>query len=157
MSYPGRTIVALLLFLAMTISTAVRADWMNLTGAETAPNIAEITVLDDRVRVALEIYVGNLDTFEALLPDDWLKTGAAARPPLAERLKRFSADTFQIVTDDGTRLQGDLKLAEPRRRKERVSPFAGMINPATRQRVPEAPKDKRVFYVELEYAFEAKH
>ena len=77
MSNPGRPIVALLLFLAMTISTAVRADWMNLTGAETAPNIAEITVLDDRVRVALEIYVGNLEAFEALLPDDWLKTGAA--------------------------------------------------------------------------------
>ena len=156
MSYPGRTIFALLLFLAMTISTAVRADWMNLTGAETAPNIAEITVLDDRVRVSLEIYVGNIDTFEALLPDDWLKTGAADRPPLAERLKRFSADTFQIVTDDGTRLQGDLKLAEPRRRKERVSPFAGMINPTTRLRVPEAPKDKRVVYVVLEYAFEGK-
>jgi hypothetical protein len=29
----------------------VRADWINLTGAETAPNIAEISVFDDRVEV----------------------------------------------------------------------------------------------------------
>ena len=42
---------------------------MNLTGAETAPNIAEITVLGDRVHLALEVYVGNLETFEALLED----------------------------------------------------------------------------------------
>jgi len=29
------------------------ADWINLTGAETAPNIAEITIFDDRVEVGL--------------------------------------------------------------------------------------------------------
>ena len=137
-------------------TTVARADWMNLTGAETAPNIAEITVLDDRVRVVLEIYVGNLAAFEALLPDDWLKKDASSRPPLAERLKRFSADTFQIVTGDGTKLQAGLKLAEPRRRKDRASPFAGMINPTTRQRVPDAPKDKRVLYAKLEYPFQDK-
>ena len=41
-----RTLVASLLFLATTIIPAARGDWMNLTGAETVPNIAEITVLD---------------------------------------------------------------------------------------------------------------
>ncbi len=147
--------VSLLLFVGLSTNSA-RADWMNLTGAETAPNIAEITVLDDRVRVVLEIYIGHLATFEALLPDDWLKTGVAARLPLAERLKRFSANTFQIVTDDGTKLQVDPKLIEARFRKDRFSPFAGMINPTTRQRVPEAPKDKRVLYAELEYPFKGK-
>ena len=151
-----RTIVASLLFLAVAIIQPTRADWMNLTGAETAPNIAEISVLDDRVRVALEVYIGNLATFEALLPDDWLKKDVGSRPPLADRLKRFSADTLQIVTDDGARLQADLMLAEPRRRKERASPFAGMINPTTRLRVREAPKDKRVLYVELEYPFKGR-
>lgn len=43
---------------------AARADWINLTGAETAPNIAEITVLDDHVKVVLEVYVGDLDKVE---------------------------------------------------------------------------------------------
>ena len=122
-------IVSLLLLLALGIAPGARADWMNLTGAETAPNIAEITVLDDRVRIALEVYIGDLATFEALLPDDWLKKDVTARPPPAERLKRFSAETFQVVTGDGTKLQADLRLAEPRLRKDRASPFAGMINP----------------------------
>ncbi len=78
-----RTLIASLLFVATTIVPAARADWMNLTGAENAPNIAEITVLDDRVRVVLEVYVGDLTTFEALLPDDWLKKDVASRPLLA--------------------------------------------------------------------------
>ncbi len=151
-----RNIILSLLFLAVTIAPVARADWMNLTGAETAPNIAEIMVLDDRVRIALEVYIGNLDTFETLLPDDWLKKNVARRPPLSERLKRFSAKTFQVVTDDGTKLLADLKLAEPRLRKDRASPFAGIINPTTRRRVPGAPKDKRVLYAELEYPFSGR-
>jgi hypothetical protein len=144
------------LFLTTTIVPAARADWMNLTGAETAPNIAEITVLDDRVRVVLEVYVGDLETFEALLPDSWMKKDVSARPSLAERLQRFSAETFQIVTGKGTKLQARLSLAEPRQRKERASAFAGMVNPTTRQRVPGAPEDKRVLYAELEYPFSGR-
>jgi hypothetical protein len=147
--------VSLHLFVLLLCGSA-RADWMNLTGAETAPNIAEITVLDDWVRVVLEIYVGNLATFKALLPDDWLKRGVADRPQLPQRLKRFSAEILQIVTDDGTKLQADMKLAEPRLRKDRYSPFAGVINPTTRRRVPDVPKDKRVLYAELDYPFEGK-
>ncbi|MHA1164405.1 MAG: hypothetical protein ACTSP0_02335 [Alphaproteobacteria bacterium] len=147
--------MSLLLFVGLS-TNAARADWINLTGAETAPNIAEITVLDDRVRVVLEIYIRDIAVFEDLLPDDWLKKQAANRPPLAERLVHFSAKTFQIATDDGTKLQANLKLAEPRLRKDRASPFAGAINPTTRRRVPEAPKDKRVLYAELEYPFEGK-
>jgi hypothetical protein len=145
----------LALFAALPPSAAL-ADWMNLTGAETAPNIAEIKVLDDRVRVAFEIHIGDLAAFEALVPDDWVKALAADRPPLADRLRLFSANIFQVVTDDGTKLQANLKLAEPRLRKDRVSPFAGMINPMTRRRVPNAPKDKRVLYAELEYPFDRK-
>jgi hypothetical protein len=141
---------------AALCANAARADWMNLTGAETAPNIAEITVLDDRVLIAVEVYIGDLATFEALVPDDWVKTSAADRPPLAHRLKLFSSDIFQVVTEDGTKLQADLKLAEPRLRKDRFSPFGGMINPMTRRRVPDAPKDKRVLYAELEYPFDGK-
>jgi hypothetical protein len=148
-----RTLIALLLFLTATVVPNARADWMNLTGAENAPNVAEITVLDDRVRVALEIYVGDLATFEALLPDDWLKKDLASRPSLPERLRRFSAETFQIVTDDGTKLQANLSLAEPRQRKERASAFVGTINPTTRRRVPGPPEDKRVLYAVLEYPF----
>ena len=144
-------LAAAVLFLLLTVG--VRADWINLTGAETSPNIAEITVLDDRVHVALEIYVGDLESFSALVPDDWLKEHGTERPPLAERLRAFSENGLRFVTDSGKSLQAQLRLVEPRLRKDRFSPFAGMINPYTRQRVPEAPADKRVLYVELDYPF----
>lgn len=130
-----------------------RADWMNLTGAETAPNIAEITVLDDRVHVALEIYIQDLAVFEALLPDAFLKKPAADRAPLDERLAKFSSEGLQVIADDGSKLVAKLKRIEPRLRKDRFSPFAGMINPMTRRRVRAAPKDKRVVFAELEYPF----
>ena len=151
-----RTVIASLLFLAVTIAPAARADWMNLTGAETSPNIAEITVLDDRVRLALEIYIGDLDSFAELLPDDWLKTAESARPTEAERLRRFAQEIFQFVTETGQHLPAQLELIEARLRKDRFSPFAGMINPSTRQRAPEAPADKRVVYAEIVYPFENK-
>ena len=80
------SIVVSLFSLAVSGIPAARADWINLTGAETAPNIAEITILDDRVRVALEIYIGDLATFEALVPDDSLERDVGSRPPLNQRL-----------------------------------------------------------------------
>ncbi|MDJ0957662.1 MAG: hypothetical protein QNI91_12420 [Arenicellales bacterium] len=138
------------------IATATRADWMNLTGAETAPNIAEITVLDDGVLVKLEVYIGDLATFEALVPDEWLKKAITDRPPQSERLHQFSSETLQILTSEGTKLQAELTLVEPRLRKDRTSAFAGMINPMTRQRVPGPPEDKRVLYAELVYPFSGK-
>jgi phosphohistidine swiveling domain-containing protein len=152
----ANTACVLALILLLQTLYPARADWINLTGAETAPNIAEITVLDDRVRVVLEISLSNLDAFKDLLPDDWLKAKSNDRLPQAERLKRFSTRRFQVVNDKGANLQADLKLIEPRMRKDRASPFAGMINPTTRQRVPGPPKDKRVIYAELEYPFAGK-
>jgi len=147
---------ALAIVLTCLWAASARADWINLSGAETAPNIAEITVFDDRVEVALEVYVGDLKTFEALIPDAWLTDMKVKRPPLVERLARFSKNGLQFVTDTGRTLQAELRLAEPRLRKDRYSPFAGMINPYTRGRVPEAPADKRVLYVELVYPFGEK-
>ncbi len=55
----------------------------------------------------------------------------------------FSSQTFQFITENGKKLQTKLKLLELRLRKNRQSPFAGMVNPITRRRVPEAPADKR--------------
>ncbi len=143
------------LFVAVFASPAVHADWINLTGAETAPNIAEIYVLDDQVKVVLEIYIGDLEAFADLVPDGLLRD-SSRRLPVEKRLRRFSRQTFQVVTPNGERLDAELRLAEPRLRTDRKSPFAGMINPITRQRVPEAPADKRVLYAELIYPFEGK-
>ena len=145
-----------ILVFALSIPSLARADWINLTGAQSAPNIAEIYVNDDHVRLVLEIYVGDLDKFIDLLPDDFFKQAEIKPPPLQERLKRFSTDGFQFVADGKKRLQAELKLVEPRLRKDRPNPFAGMINPITRRPVPGPPEDKRVLFAELIYPFKTK-
>ena len=60
----GAIAIVILVFAALLSPMEARADWINLTGAETAPNIAEIYVLDDRVKLVLEVYVGDLEKFE---------------------------------------------------------------------------------------------
>jgi len=151
-----RTIPVFLYLLFLLFYTSARADWVNLTGAQSALNIVEIHVNDDHVRLVLEIYLRDLNKFIDLLPDDFLKKRGIEPPPIPERMRRFSEDGFQFFTDDKKRLYAELKLIEPRMRKDRPNPFAGMINPYTRRRVPGPPDDKRVFYAELVYPFESK-
>jgi hypothetical protein len=148
---PSFFLVSLILF-----SSQVKADWINLTGAETAPNIAEIYVMDDHVKVQLEVFVGDLETFAALVPDSWMTEADEQRPDLEQRMQEFATQTFSVLDEDGKPLPAELALVEPRMRVDRQSPFAGMINPMTRQRVPEAPADKRVLYAEIIYSFSGK-
>jgi len=150
------SLVFFLLSILVFSSAQVRADWINLTGAETSPNIAEIYIQDDHVKLVLEVFVGDLMKFEELVPDDWLNDPSIKRPPIEKRMKAFAAKRFQFITDKGKKLNAELKLVEPRMRVGRQSPFAGMINPFTRQRVPEAPQDKRVLYAEIIYPFKGK-
>jgi hypothetical protein len=81
---------------------------------------------------------------------------ATGRPGAEERMQRFSREGLAFVTDKGEYLPANLVTAEPRMRVDRQSPFAGMINPITRRRVPDAPADKRVLYVEIDYPFGEK-
>ena len=85
-----RIFAATTFFFLALIPSLVKSDWINLTGAETSPNIAEIYVLDDHVKLVLEIYVGNLDTFDELIPDNWLKDSNIKRPAIEERLQQFA-------------------------------------------------------------------
>jgi hypothetical protein len=146
-------LVCLGLILAFLFSASANADWINLTGAETAPNIGEITVNEDGVRVALEIHLSDLSAFEDILPDELFRNLKPKRLPLDARLGRFSRDGLRIETDLGEVLPVRIEKLEPRLRVDRKSPFAGMINPQTRQRVPPPPADKRVIFAELFYAF----
>jgi len=149
-------LVRLFWLLVLCFATGVQADWINLTGAETSPNITEIYVLDDRVRVVLEVYIEDLQAFDELIPEGWFTGKQPDRAPIEERLRQFADNRFQIVTDSGEKLPAELTVVEPRLRKDRFSPFAGMINPFTRQRVPESPADKRVLYAELNYPLKEK-
>jgi hypothetical protein len=157
MTFNVRLILAALLILWAPLSSA---DWINLTGAETAPNIAEIYVHDDHVKVKLEVYFGDLAKFEELVPDEWLKDSGSGsgskRPSVEKRMQTFASERLQIITDKGVRLPAKLVLVEARNRVERLLPFAGIINPTTRQRVKKAPADKRVLYAEIIYSFPGK-
>jgi hypothetical protein len=137
-------------------SVAARADWVNLTGAENAANIAEIFIEDDHVRVNLEIYPKDVIHMEDLLPDELLGERKIDRPPLRKRLRHFSEKKLQIVTDKGVKLRAQLKLIEPRQRKDRFTPFRNMINPLTGRNSNKPPEDKRVIYAELVYPFKGK-
>ncbi|MEE9366075.1 MAG: hypothetical protein V3W44_05240, partial [Dehalococcoidales bacterium] len=129
-------IIAFLIFLCCIVPTAANADWINLSGAENAPNIAKIHIQDDHVKIELEIFVDDMVTFDRLIPDTFFKGSDIKRPPLADRMRRFSSEDLQIVTDSGERLQSILKRIEPRFRKVRPSPYAGKINPYTLQLIP---------------------
>lgn len=138
------------------VQSPAYADWINFSGAENAPNIAEIHINDDHVKVELEIFVNDMVTFDRLIPDEFFKGSGIKRPPLVERMRWFSNEDLQIIADQGQKLEASLKLVEPRLRKERPSPLAGKINPYTRRPIPGPPEDKRVLYAELVYPFTQK-
>jgi hypothetical protein len=138
------------------VGSPATADWLNLSGAQNAPNIAEIHINDDHVKIELEIFVKNLVTFDRLIPDDFFTGTPIKRPPLDERMRQFSSEDLQIVAENGQPLQATLKLIEPRLRRQRPMPMRWRINPYTGQPIPGPPQDKRVLYAELTYPFRQK-
>jgi len=146
------SVVFVIFFFAQTAS----ADWVNLSGAQSAANIAEIYVEDDHVRMVLEIYVNEMGQFIDLVPESFFNEANTTIPPLDERLEQFSRRTFQVIADEKTHLIAELKTIEPRIRIDRPNPFAGKLNPFTRQIIPGPPEDKRVLYAELIYPFADK-
>lgn len=132
------------------------ADWINLSGAQNAPNIAEVYIEDDQVRIELEIFVNDLVTFGRLLPEEYFPATGYNRKPPEKRLREFSRQDLQVIADGGQHLPAELKLIEPRFRRERPRPIAWKINPYTGQPIPGPPADKRVLYAELIYPFTQK-
>jgi len=147
------SIFILAIAVVMTATRPVYADWINLSGAENARNIAEITIEKDHVRIQLEIFVKDLMVFEKLIPADFFSKPLPGRPNLEKRQQLFADKVLQVVTDQGKKLPVTFSRVEPRRRIERLSPLVGMVNPYTGQPLPGPPKDKRVLYAELTYPF----
>jgi len=149
-------VFAALIALGWMFSPPATADWINLSGAQNAPNIAEIHINDDHVKVELEIYVNDLVAFDRLIPDEFFEGSKIKRDSLEKRMQQFSNEDLQVVADNGQKLQATLKLIEPRFRQERPSPVRWKVNPYTGQPILGPPKDKRVLYAELIYPFTSK-
>ena len=146
---------ALILFYWLACPPA-NADWINLSGAQNAPNIAEIHINDDHVKIELEIFVKDLVKFDRLIPDEFFAGTQIKRAPLEKRMQQFSNEDLQVIADGGQKLQATLKLIEPRFRRERPIPVSWKINPYTGQPIPGPPKDNRVLYAELIYPLKHK-
>jgi hypothetical protein len=131
------------------------ADFISLSGAENAENVAEIYILEDRVRLQLEVFVRHLDIFRPLVPETMYADPSKAAP-LREREAQFAEKVFRVVDENGDALAVRFALVEPRQRIDRRSPFVGMIDPRTRRVIPGPPDDKRVLYAEVEYLFEGR-
>ena len=147
----NRLAAAQFTLLLLIVCPPAAADWVNLTGAQSAPNIAEYHVETDHVRVVLEIYVQDMGTLIDLLPDELLKESGLNPPPLETRIQRFAVETLPNMADGEVALPARIELVEPRMRTERPNPYAGKINPYTGQPIPGPPEDKRVLYAELVY------
>jgi len=141
-----------IVFAATLASGVVRADMVSLSGAENAPNIAEIRVDKTGVNVALEVLPADLEYFIDALSDDWFSDPDPNRPDEAKRLRRFASEALQVFADD-RRLPVMVRKIEPRQRVERYSPLAGKINPYSGRRIPGPPQDKRVLYLDLFYPY----
>jgi len=151
-----RSVLFLCVVTVLILPSAASADWINLSGAENARNIAEIYVDTDRVRIQLEVFVDDLMIFEELIPEGFFSEPLPGRPSLAKRRQIFAERVIQVVTDQGEKLPVNFALVEPRIRVKRPSPFAGMVSPYTRRPIPGPPADKRVLFAELIYPFKGK-
>ena len=149
----GQILAAALLIILLLGQTAARADYTSFNGSAVARNIAIIRITDSGVQVQFEVYVGDIEKFEALVPDSWLNEGDATRPPLAERMAEFAETGLSIRRPDGTALPVTANLVEPRIRIDRASPLAGQLDPIRQKVVPSPPADPRVLYAELFYPF----
>ena len=148
--------IAALIALGWMVCPPADADWINFSGAQNAPNIAEIHINDDHVGIELEIFVRDLVTFDRLVPDEFFAGTGINRASLEDRMQQFSSQDFQVIADGKQKLQATLKLIEPRLRTERPSSVPWKINPYTGQPIPGPPKDKRVLYAELSYPFKGR-
>ena len=131
-------------------------DWINQTGAETSPNIAEIYVMDDHVKVRLEVNIGDLQSFEELIPDDWIKDKDTHRPTLQQRIEDFANNTLKFMDDNSRVLPAQLVRVERRMRIDRKFTSASMIYPYTLEHTAKAPTDQHVLYAEIIYPFDGK-
>lgn len=126
--------LSVLVVLVLAASFA-RADLVSPYGGETAPNFVELIVLEDRVRVVLEIDRADFPYFVA--PEDDAGTGLAARTGRTLR-----------VEADGTPLEPVTRTVDLRPRKQRQTAATSFVAPR--------PRSAEVIYAELEFHFEGR-
>jgi predicted membrane protein len=126
------------IFLVLSVVPAL-ADLLPANGAESAANFAEISVTENKVRVALEIDFADVHAFLEKAPK-----GEDPAANLAARTGR----AFQ-VSADGAALVPETHMLEVRPRKTRTTAFR-----PTYGRTVQDNRSPQVIYVVLDYAFD---
>ena len=121
------------------------ADYVSLTGAETAANIVEVELDRDTLTLTFEISAADAEKFwpDIAKTDDLhiLASHAAKR------------DNLQFGVNTGNKALPPNRYAVAiAERKQRISPFAGKKDPRTGQILPDFPTDNTILRVEVEYA-----
>lgn len=155
--YVHKRIVSLL-FLTLVFVLALNVqracgDWLNATGAETAPNFAEISVLDDRVRIALQIDFADLPAFAVEGEIDGPFRPQPDVPPDAAMLSQFSGRAMKVLADGATSLQPTIRNLEIRDRQERPTAQTRALGVGAAPPQSTVQRSPRVVYAELDYVF----
>ena len=138
--------LALAVCLTIFIPRNSSADWLNTTGAETAPNFAEIEVLGDQLRVTLEIDPAD---YAAFVPTAAAPRQVGAAPDLS-LLSGSPDEAFKVIADGNSLLSAKLLEIDVRPRKAKPTALrpVGMPPPP-----PGPPRSKEVVRAVLEYPF----
>jgi len=108
------------IFILVLLSFSATADAVYQTEAAIAGTIAEFYVVDEGVRVELEIGGIDLPAFRNLLPDPaWERAGLPIDTPFNDRLKVFFEQNFSMLDALGSPLSGSVVLYEPGDRLQR--------------------------------------
>lgn len=120
--------------IVITFSAQItRADWINLTGAENAPNIAEIYIEEGQIRIILEIFLNDIEKFQPI------------------KSQQFSSIRLTTGANKKVLRLSEVSKIERRLRKDRYSPYKDINIPIPGTIVTRPPEDPRVYYVELIY------
>ena len=136
------------LVILLSLSGKCFADWINLSGAELSPTIAEIYIEDDHIKLVLEIGESNFETFSELA-----RVLVREKEGISDAERKKLMDTFftsglVIATENGKPLKGEVKFIEVRKRVQRPSAYnkpPGGI-----------PPSPFVIYAEIEYPLTKK-
>ncbi|MFO1104390.1 MAG: hypothetical protein U1E20_15975 [Methylocystis sp.] len=148
-AYFAAVVLALAACITIASSRDAAADWLNMTGAETAPNFAEIDVLEDRARVTLEIDPAD----HAAFAPGAAAAGSAGAAPDLSRIAASPNNAFAVQADGEVRLIGNLVELDVRPRAPKPTAIrpAGMPAPP-----PGPPRSAEVIRAVFEFPFQGR-
>ncbi|WP_444889759.1 hypothetical protein [Microbulbifer sp. DLAB2-AA] len=139
-----KILITIWLFISASLSSTICADYINLTGAETAPNIAEIEILNNNLYISLEVSAADANAFWPGIPPT-KSIYEIARLALAQK-----EIAIEVHSPEG-KIEPTITSVRIAERKPRNSPFAGRIDPRTGLLRPNFPADKTILLADIEF------